>query len=172
MSTYGFIFNEICTDPYGPLSALSYTNLTYLTAPTSNNHAQVTLQILSLNPNTGSLTTLNASSVPTYNSTTGICSNVLQYLNLTFLYTGGDSQTAMTLAQVEISIVVTSLSRSDPSFKQFVRTGFVLWQPPSVPALLTQQLSGTPGYHTGFPLLVSRLMSPRPQPSISPPCAR
>lgn len=53
-----------------------------------------------MDPRTGALTTLGNVSTPTYNSTLGVCSNVLQYLNLTFLYSGGDAGTPMTLSQV------------------------------------------------------------------------
>ena len=168
-SVYGFAFKSLCLDPFGPLSPLSYTNISYLSAPLSSNLAKLSVQVLSLDPVTGLLTPLGNASAPTYNSTLGVCSNVLQYLNLTFLYIGGETNTPMTLTQVEASIVVTSLSRAAPSFTQFVRTGFVLQQPPGTPPLLSQQLSGTPGYLTGFPILVSPLPSPPPPSRWLPP---
>lgn len=158
ITTYGIQLATLCNEAYGSLSALSYTNISYLTTPTSSNLATVSLQIFSLNPLTGALTPVSSSSnyAPSYNATTGVCSNALNYLNLTFLYQGGgQGQNPMTISQVEISVVITSLLNTDPSFSQFVRVGFVQQQPPGVPPLITQQLSGAPGYLTGFPLLVS-----------------
>lgn len=45
-SVYGFAFQSLCQDSYGPLSPLSYTNISYLTTPLGNNLARLSIQVL------------------------------------------------------------------------------------------------------------------------------
>ncbi len=136
-----------------------------------------------LDPVTGALTAVDSltakSLVSSYNATTGVCKNAINYMTITIQYNADATSGGYTLVQVRegnrleirptyvheichchhhfilqggigLALIVTDIPSTAPSFSQSVRVVFV----PSPYVGVTQPLSGNPGYLTGFPLLV------------------
>ncbi|GLI69062.1 hypothetical protein VaNZ11_013605 [Volvox africanus] len=160
----------------GILTPHFYSDLHILTGQGSSSVAPVTVvRVQYLDPVTGALSKAS-STTSKYNSTSGLCSNIVRYLNMTLYYTYADPYGF--IDEVELTLVLTDILVSNSPLLQSVR---VSWIDSSQATTVQFVSSGHPGYITGLPVLagtevtntsgavaIQRLVSGMPVPTPGP----
>ncbi|GFR41010.1 hypothetical protein Agub_g1677, partial [Astrephomene gubernaculifera] len=141
----------------GLLTAQYYSGMHFQTGTGSALGQPFTLGTVQyLNSSTGELTTAN-STAASYNASTGVCSNIVRYINMTVYYSLTDEASEDApgyIDKIEVSFVLTDVLSSAGPLEQGVR---VSWLPTATPQPIDVVTSGNPGYITGFPLLAGTL---------------
>ncbi|GIL73092.1 hypothetical protein Vretimale_4708 [Volvox reticuliferus] len=168
---------SVACSGFGILTPQFYSEMRILTGQGSSSVAPVTtVSVQYLDPVTGALSTRASNATSKYNATSGLCSNIVRYLNMTLYYTYADPYGF--IDKVELTLVLTDILVSNSPLLQSVR---VSWIDSSQAASVQFVSSGNPGYINGFPVLagtqvtdpsgavaIQRLVSGMPVPTPGP----